>query len=243
MANTLEGKVIVITGAASGIGRATAVKLASLGAHLALCDINPESLKALSLGSPHTTYVCDVGASAAVDATVAAIAADHGKIDGLFNCAGVNPTFFPLAETTDAYFDKLVNTNARGPFNLTRAVAPHLKAGSAIVNVASTAGLRASAGFSIYNLTKFGIIGFTKAMAMELGPKGIRVNAVAPGPIDTPTMAGNVAGGDANDKLVEGIAMGRIGKPDEVADVVAFLFGESSRYVNGAVVEVSGGMR
>lgn len=84
-------------------------------------------------------------------------------------------------------------------------------------------------------------MGFTKAMALELGPRGVRVNCVAPGPIDTPTMAGNVAGGDANDKLVKGVALGRLGQPDEVADVVAFLFSEESRYMNGSVVEVHGG--
>ncbi len=226
--------------------RATALKFDSLGARLALCDINSESLAALAGGFDaarrHSTYTCDVGSSAAVDATISAVLADHGKIDFLFNCAGVNPTNVPITEATDAYFDKLVNTNVRGPFNMSRSVIPHLKPGSAIVNVSSTAGLRASAGFSVYNTTKFGVIGLTKAMALELGPRGIRVNAVAPGPIDTPTMAGNVAGGDANEKLVVNIALGRIGQPEEVADVVAFLFGKGASYVNGAVMEVHGGI-
>lgn len=85
------------------------------------------------------------------------------------------------------------------------------------------------------------MIGFTKAMALELGPRGIRVNCVAPGPTDTPTMAGNVAGGGENERLIKGIALGRLGQPDEIADVVAFLFGDESRYMNGSVVEVSGG--
>lgn len=85
-------------------------------------------------------------------------------------------------------------------------------------------------------------MGFTKAMALELGPKGIRVNCVAPGPVDTPTMAGNVAGGDANDKLIRSIALGRIGQPEEIADVVAFLFSDESRFMNGSVVEISGGI-
>lgn len=97
--------------------------------------------------------------------------------------------------------------------------------------------------FKKYCATKFGVIGFTKAMALELGLKGIRVNAVAPGPIDTPTMAGNVAGGDANERLVADIALGRLGQPEEVADAVVFLFSEESRFMNGSVVEVSGGSR
>lgn len=92
-----------------------------------------------------------------------------------------------------------------------------------------------------YCATKFGVIGFTKAMALELGPKGIRINCVAPGPTDTPTMAGNVAGGDENDKLIAGIALGRLGQPQDIADVVAFLFSDESRFMNGSVVEISGG--
>lgn len=85
------------------------------------------------------------------------------------------------------------------------------------------------------------MIGFSKSMALELGPKGIRVNCVAPGPTDTPTMAGNVAGGDANDKLMQGVALGRLAQPEEIADVVAFLWSDESRFMNGSVVEVSGG--
>jgi len=227
----------------------TAKKLASLGATLALCDINTTALDTLKTcfsetypKTEHGYYQCDVGSSAAVDDVIARIVQTHGRIDFLFNCAGINPTGYSITDTTDAYFDKLVNTNLRGPYNMTRAVVPHLKSGSAIVNVSSTAGLRATAGFSIYNATKFGVIGFTKAMSLELGPKGIRVNAVAPGPIDTPTMAGNMAGGDANEKLVAGIAMGRLGQPEEVADVVVFLFSDAARYVSGTVVGVHGGM-
>ncbi|KAJ4388704.1 hypothetical protein N0V93_006163 [Gnomoniopsis smithogilvyi] len=248
MAGKLDGKVILITGAASGIGRATAIKLASLGASLSLRDINQEGLSTLlkdlsNTTTKHTVFPCDVGSSAQCDSAVSDTLKTHGRIDGVFNCAGVNPTALPITDTTDEYFDKLVNTNLRGPYNVTRAVTPHLSSGAVIVNVASVAGLRASPGYSIYNATKFGVIGFTKAMALELGPKGIRVNCVCPGPIDTPTMAGNLAGGDANERLIQGIALGRIGQPDEVADVVAFLFSEDSRFMNGSVVEISGGMK
>lgn len=122
----------------------------------------------------------------------------------------------------------LINTNLRGTYNITRAVIPHLPApGGSIVNVSSTMGIRAAADHAIYCATKFGIVGFTKAMALELGPNGIRVNAVAPGYIDTPTNSGVVAGPTAVQQQVASVALGRMGTPAEVADVVAFLF----RYV------------
>ncbi|CAJ2510014.1 Uu.00g059140.m01.CDS01 [Anthostomella pinea] len=222
--------------------RATALKLASLGATLALCDISEHGLSGvmteLASEIEHRSYTFSVGSSADCNEAVASIVSDLGRIDFLFNCAGINPTTLAITETTDEYFDKLVNTNLRGPYNMTRTCVPHLKSGAAIVNVASISGSRATSGWSIYCATKFGIIGFTKAMALELGPKGIRVNYVAPGIIDTPTMAGNVAGGDANDKLVQDIALGRLGQPEEVAEVVVNLFG--STFMKGSMVEVHG---
>ncbi|KAI0167963.1 short-chain dehydrogenase/reductase-like protein SDR [Pestalotiopsis sp. NC0098] len=246
MSGKFAGKTVLITGAASGIGRATAIKLAAEGASLMLCDINEGALVQVTSQLPTEKaeyFRCNVGASAECEAAVKSAVSKFGGLDFVFNCAGINPTALPITETTDEYFDKLVNTNLRGPYNITRAAVPHLKSGAAIVNVSSMAGIRATNGFSIYCATKFGVIGFTKAMALELGPKGIRVNAVAPGPIDTPTMAGNVAGGDANERLVADIALGRLGQPEEVADAVIFLFSEESRFMNGSVVEVSGGSR
>ncbi|KAK9769968.1 hypothetical protein SCAR479_13358 [Seiridium cardinale] len=247
MSGKFVGKVFIVTGAASGIGRATAIKLAAEGASLSLCDINEDAVsrvvKELATAGKHTYFQCDVGSSTRCEAAVRHTLSELGRIDFVFNCAGINPTALAITDTTDDYFDKLINTNLRGPYNITRSVVPHLKSGAAVVNVSSTAGLRATKGFSIYCATKFGLIGFTKAMALELGPKGIRVNAVAPGPIDTPTMAGNVAGGDANEKLVADIALGRLGQPEEVADAVIFLFSDESKFMNGSIVEVHGGTR
>jgi NAD(P)-dependent dehydrogenase (short-subunit alcohol dehydrogenase family) len=125
---------------------------------------------------------------------------------------------------------------------MTRACIPHLKSGAAIVNVSSICGLRANARIAIYNAAKFGVTGFTQSMALELGPKGIRVNAVAPGQIHTPTNMNVVVGQDAMDQAKTRIALGRMGTPEEVADVVSFLFSEESRYVNGSVLEISGAM-
>lgn len=121
-----------------------------------------------------------------------------GRLDHLFNCAGINPTSIPLEETTDEYWDKLVSVNLKGVFNVTRAAIPHLKKGASIVNVSSISGIRPSAQQSVYCTTKYGLIGFSKCVALELGPRGIRTNVVAPGYIDTPTNAGIVKGGEVS---------------------------------------------
>lgn len=227
-------KVCLITGAGSGIGRATAQKIASLGGKLALSDINPDGLsetsKSCGENQNHYTEVSSVADSTACTAFVENTVAHFGRLDFVFNCAGVNPTGIDLTDTTDEYFDKLVSTNLKGTFAITRAAIPHLEkqAGSSIVNVSSIMGVSVSSRVSVYCMTKFGVNGFTKAMALELGPNGIRINAVAPGYIDTPTNAGVVAGGDAVKRQEEKSGMGRMGTAAEVADVVAFLF----RYVS-----------
>lgn len=226
MSYRFDGKVCLVTGAASGIGRATAQKMALLGASLALSDINFSGLAETNTlcGGGHLAEIFDVGSSQACEAFVASTITKFGRVDFIFNCAGVNPTASPLTETTDAYWDKLMNTNLRGTYNITRAVMPHLRAGASVVNVSSILGLVGAAGNAIYCATKFGIIGFTKAMALELGPRQVRVNAVAPGYIDTPTNAGVVAGPAAVAEQEAKIPMGRMGTPGEIADVVAFLF-------------------
>ncbi|KAK4539532.1 hypothetical protein LTR36_010877 [Oleoguttula mirabilis] len=226
MSYRFDGKVCLITGAASGIGRATAQKMASLGAKLALSDINSGGLAETNAlcGGEHMIEIVDVGSSQACNDSVSATVTRLGRLDFLFNCAGVNPTAYALTETTDAYYDKLMNANLRGTYNMTRAAIPHLQEGAAIVNTSSIMGLNVAANYAIYCATKFAIVGFTKAMAMELGPKQVRVNAIAPGYIDTPTNAGVVAGPEAMAEQEKKIAMGRFGTAGEVADVVAFLF-------------------
>jgi NAD(P)-dependent dehydrogenase (short-subunit alcohol dehydrogenase family) len=258
-------KVALITGAGSGIGRATAQKLASLGCSLALSDINGAGLaETLNSCKVHChefmTQVCDVSDTKACTEFVDNAASFFGgRLDFVFNCAGVNPTGIDIEDTTDEYFDKLVSTNLKGTFAITRAAVPHLEKqpGSSIVNVSSIMGVSVSARISVYCMTKFGVNGFTKAMALELGPRGVRINAVAPGYIDTPSNAGVVAGGDAVKS-----GMGRMGTAEEVADVVAFLFrfvsslspcgdviadlsvflsSDEAKYVNGSIFEVTGG--
>ncbi|PSN59852.1 NAD(P)-binding protein [Corynespora cassiicola Philippines] len=245
MAKPFEGKVILVTGAGSGIGKATALKLSSLGATLALCDINYDNLSAVAKQCTTPTHIDDVDVSSVSEVTkfIADTLSKFSTLTHVFNCAGVNPTSIPLESTTDEYWDKLVNTNLKGVFNVTRAAIPHLSEGSTFVNVSSISGIRPSAMQSVYCTTKYGLIGFSKCMALELGPRGIRTNVVAPGYIDTPTNAGIVKGGEAVERMINGNALGRLGTPEEVADVVAFLMGEESRYVNGAVVEIDGAIK
>ncbi|EOA89302.1 hypothetical protein ACJQWK_09218 [Exserohilum turcicum] len=245
MSKEFQDKVVLITGAASGIGRATALKLASLGASLSLCDINSSNLEAVSSESSTPCYVqqVDVGKKDDVQSFVDSTVKRFGRLDYVFNCAGVNPTSIALEDTTEEYWDKLVNTNLKGVFLVTKACLPHLQRGSAIVNVSSISGIRGSAFQSVYCTTKFGLIGMSKSHALEFGPRGIRVNCVAPGYIDTPTNAGIVKGGEAVERMRNGNALERLGTPEEVADVVAFLFGDGARYVNGAVVEVDGAVK
>ncbi|KAI2605003.1 3-oxoacyl-reductase [Hypoxylon fragiforme] len=251
MPSSLSGRVILLTGAGSGIGRGTAIKLHGLGAILAITDINEAGIaETLELcgssntnsTSHHTSLALDVSKAADVEKCVMDVVSRYGHIDHVFNCAGINPTSMPLTETSEDYFDKLVGVNLKGTYNVTKATIPHMTTpGGSYVNVSSISGWNPSAGTAIYCATKFGVIGFSKCMALELGPKGLRVNVVAPGYIDTPTNAGIAKGtAEARGRMEQGNALGRMGTPDDIAGVVAFLMGDEARYMNGSVVEIDG---
>ena len=196
--NRFEAQLVVITGAGSGIGRATAIQMAREGAILASADINTDTLaktlEEVSNASPnykdgHTMYKVDVRSTEAVDKLVRAVVKDDDgrAINHVFNCAGVSPTNINIEQTSDEYWDRLVDTNLKSVFTMTRACLPHMESGSSFVNVSSVSGLHPSEGQSVYCTTKYAVIGFSKSMALELGPRGIRVNVVCPGAIDTPT--------------------------------------------------------
>lgn len=246
MSEKFSGKVIFITGAASGIGRATAIKLSTLGATLWLTDIAVEGLQVTKsmCRNPHLHEIhqLDVSDTIACTRSVNACVDVFGGLHHVFNCAGVNPTPYALEDTTDEYWNRLMDVNLRGTYAITRAALPHLASGASFVNVSSICGVQPTANIAIYCATKYGVIGFSKAMALELGKKGVRVNVLAPGFIDTPTNASVVAGEESVRRIEGKISMGRMGTPDECADVVAFLMGDESGYVNGSVIEVNGGM-
>lgn len=247
MTSSLNGKVVLITGAASGIGRATAVKLSKLGCALALTDVADEGLGETA-ESCHTekiiTAELDVSNTEQCELVVKETVEYFGRLDHIFNCAGINPTAYPLLDLPDGYFDKLVAVNLKGTYNVTKAALPHLKehSGCSFVNVSSVLGLKPSKMQATYCATKYAIIGFSKSMALELGEKGIRVNVVAPGFIHTPTNASVVEGPDSVKTAEQSVSLGRLGTSAEVADVVAFMMSDEAKYMNGSVVEVNGGL-
>lgn len=244
----LKGKIAVITGAGTpqGIGRATARLFAEQGAEVALIDFDTQALadaeKEFVL--PHRCYRCDVQDRAAVRATIDQIAKDFGKIDILINNAGV---VFPtlINDISEDEFDLVMDTNVKGNFMVAQATIPHLRAqgAGAIVCVSSIAGQLGGGVFgrSHYATSKAGVMGMAKALARELAPEGIRVNAVAPGTIDNDFTKGRMTQ-EIKDKIAANVPMGRLGTSEELANACLFLASDMSSYVTGATLDVNGGL-
>ncbi len=242
MGNRLKDKVAIITGAAKGIGFSTAQRFAQEGAKVMIADIGLEALKAAALQIPGSeAYVMNVTDRASIQAAVDQIMQRHGRIDILINNAGITQDA-RLVKMTEAQFDTVIDVNLKGIFNCTQIVVPHmLELGSgAVVNASSVVGIYGNFGQTNYSATKFGVIGFTKTWARELGPKGIRVNAVCPGFIATEmvkAMPENIL------KDIERRSwLGRLGTPEEMANVYLFLASDEASYVNGVAFEASGGI-
>lgn len=242
MGNRLKDKVAIITGAAKGIGFSTAQRFAQEGAKVMIADIGLEALKAAALQIPGSeAYVMNVTDRASIQAAVDQIMQRHGHIDILINNAGITQDA-RLVKMTEAQFDTVIDVNLKGVFNCTQIVVPHmLELGSgAVVNASSVVGIYGNFGQTNYSATKFGVIGFTKTWARELGPKGIRVNAVCPGFIATEmvkAMPENIL------KDIERRSwLGRLGTPEEMANVYLFLASDEASYVNGVAFEASGGI-
>lgn len=242
MSMRLKDKVAIITGAAKGIGFATAKRFAQEGAKVMIADVNPEAVRAaVDLIPGSEAYVMNVTDRASIEATVDQIMQRHGRIDILINNAGITQDA-RLVKMTEAQFDAVIDVNLKGVFNCTQLVVPHmLEAGKgAVVNASSVVGIYGNFGQTNYSATKFGVIGFTKTWARELGPKGIRVNAVCPGFIATEmvkAMPENIL------KDIERRSwLGRLGTPEEMANVYLFLASDEASYVNGVALEASGGI-
>jgi 3-oxoacyl-[acyl-carrier protein] reductase len=242
----LQNKVSIITGAAQGIGLATALKFAAEGAIVIICDIRQAGVDAAvaacqQQGAQAQGFVMDVTNRDQVNAVMAQVRDRFGRIDVLVNNAGITQDA-RLVKMTEAQFDRVIDVNLRGVFHCAQAVAETMSAqGSGVIlNASSVVGIYGNFGQTNYAATKFGVIGFTKTWARELGAKGVRVNAVAPGFIQTPILA------SMPEEVLKGmearVPLKRLGKPEEIANVYAFLASDEASYVNGAVIEVCGGM-
>jgi 3-oxoacyl-[acyl-carrier protein] reductase len=242
----LRGKVSIITGGAQGIGLATARKFAAEGAIVAVADLKAEPVEAAVQelrrgGATAEGFAVDVTKRDQVEAMAKQLKARFGRIDVLVNNAGITLDA-RLQKMTDAQFDAVIAVNLKGTYNCTQAVVEAMveQGSGVILNASSVVGIYGNYGQTNYAASKFGVIGFAKTWARELGPKGIRCNAVCPGFIATPilkTIPDRVMA-----QMTERVPMKRLGRPEEVADVYAYLASDEASYINGAVIEVAGGL-
>ena len=242
----LKDKVSIITGAAQGIGLATAEKFAREGAIVVVCDLRQAGVDAAvarcrELGAQAVGYAVNVTDRDSVDAMVAAVKEQFGRIDVLVNNAGITKDA-RLQKMTIEQFDAVIDVNLRAVFHCAQAVADTMVAqgSGAIINASSVVGIYGNFGQTNYAATKFGVIGFTKTWSRELGPKGVRVNAVAPGFIATPMVAAMPE--KVLKDLEAKVPLRRLGQPEEIANTYAFLASDEASYINGTVIEVSGGI-
>jgi 3alpha(or 20beta)-hydroxysteroid dehydrogenase len=225
----LQDKVALITGAARGQGAAEAARFATEGAHVIATDVLD--------GDGIINH--DVTAAESWQALVADTIERYGRIDVLVNNAGIHARA-DVHEMEEADFRNVLDVNLIGPFLGIKHVVPHMSTGGSIINVASLNGLAAQAGTAAYTASKFGLRGLTRAAALDLGPKGIRVNAILPGVIRTPMVSYVVE--TREDELAAGLPLRRIGEPDDIADAAVFLASDSSRWITGTDVTVDGGL-
>lgn len=245
--NLLTGKVALITGAARGIGKAIALKFATEGADIAFSDLNyDEQMRATedeiaAAGVKAKGYASNAASLADSEKLIADIVKDFGKIDILVNNAGITRDNL-LLRMTEQDWDAVLTVNLKSAFNLTKSVQRYMikQRGGSIINMSSVVGVNGNAGQANYSASKAGLIGFTKSIAQELGSRGVRCNAIAPGFIET-EMTKKLPD-DVREAWIKTIPLRRSGKPEDVANVAAFLASELSSYVSGQVINVCGGM-
>jgi len=248
---SLGGKVAIVSGGSSGIGRAVALELARCGAHVSFCylDAGTQSRREAEEVASELRQMevrvffrsCDVRESSDVNSFVSETEEALGGIDVLVNNAGIGRDA-PMWLMTDHDWEAVLRTNLDGAFHFTRAAAPSMRAQEygKIVNITSVHGIRTEFGISNYSSSKAGLIGLTRSSAVELGPKNINVNAVAPGYVRTTRLAEGVSP-EILDRVREQSALGRLGDPRDVAGVVLFLCSEAARQITGAIITVDGG--
>ncbi|HMI85097.1 MAG TPA: SDR family NAD(P)-dependent oxidoreductase [Polyangiaceae bacterium] len=243
-----QGRTVLITGAGSGIGRATAERFGSEGASVVCADINAKGVEETAeairtQGGDALGLVCDVSKPPSVDETFAKALERYKRLDVLANVAGVGG-FRRLTETTFDDWNRTIGINLTGTFLTCQKAISHILASKgAIINVASVAGLKSHPYSAAYCASKGGIVTMTKALAVEFGRKGVRINCLCPGGVETPMIQQfQLPEGVKPDVLAKIMPLGRMGQPAEIAATIAFLASDDASYMNGSVVVVDGGM-
>ena len=236
--------VVIVTGGASGIGRACAQRLAAEGARVVVADLDGEraSRVALGIGDGRALGVAvDVRSRADCEAMVATGLAAFGRVTGLISAAGVNQPPRTVAEMTEGEWQRVIDINLTGTLWTIRAVAPHLGPGGAIVTLASGGARVVRKGVAAYAASKAGVLAVTKVAALELGGQGVRVNAIVPGFIDTEMNRAKLTA-ERRAAIERSAPLGRVGDPDEIASVASFLLSADSSYISGDLIAVDGGV-
>lgn len=246
---SVAGRVVIVTGATKGLGHAFATGLAAAGARVVVSSRKQELCDAVAAeivaaGGDALPLAAHVGTWDALPGFVDGVLAHYGRVDGLVNNAGISPAFCALTEMTEAYWDKVMSTNVKGPLRLSALVAPHMReaGGGSIVNVASIGGYRGHALNSHYSASKAALLNVTQSMAAEWASWGVRVNSISPGPFRTTMMAGmerSTPGGP--EQLAAATLQHRVADPAEAVGLVRFLLSDASTFITGADHEISGG--
>lgn len=248
----LTDKVALVTGAGGGIGAAICKRLAEEGCHVALFDRDADAARAAGKelqapGRRISTHVVDITDYHGVSDAVASITADQGGVDILVNNAGMD-RFANFLDTEPELWDAIIDVNLRGTLNMHHVVLPGMRdrGWGRVVNIASDAARVGSSMEAVYSACKGGIVSFTKSVARELARSGVRLNVVCPGPTDTPLLAQFLEGGEDGGKIVKAleraVPMKRIGRPEDIPGIVAFLVSDDAEYITGQVISVSGGL-
>jgi len=241
----LKNKVAIVTGASRGIGRAIAEAFVREGASVVICGRKRETLEqaAREIGPAVKPIVCHVGRSDQIKAMVDAVTGEFGRIDILVNNAGTNVAQAPCLDLDEGMFDKMIEINLKSAFRLTQSIAPGMceRGSGSIVNIASISGVRAQFEGLLYSMTKAALIMMTQSYALELGPKGVRVNAIAPGLIQTVLSEYYWKDEARREKRIENQPVRHLGQPGEIAEVAVLLASDRSSFMTGQTLVVDGG--